>query len=41
MGHHTGVSTSDVVTQGIVDEGILILKRRKDFEIIYTNIAHV
>ena len=26
MSHHTGVSTSDVVTQGIVDEGILVLK---------------
>ena len=27
MSHHTGVSTSDVVTQGIMDEGILILKK--------------
>ena len=26
MSHHTGVPTSDVVTQGIVDEGILVLK---------------
>ena len=25
MCHDTGVSTSDVVTQGIVDEGILVL----------------
>ena len=41
MSHHTGVSTRDVVAQGIMDKGILVLYIYKHtYSTYYTNQYH-